>query len=175
MLASTMAAAVQVRGRAWQSAPTAHKPSADARIMLAPNPYLLYIFHHKRLFTSVCARLPPTPTTPLLTPVYQLASLAALDTLASARLRRTLPLSLSFYFSFSLSLSLTSECARLRRACPPSLFSLTPLLCQLASLAALETRASARLRRVSPFSLTTLSLSFSLSLSLSLPLSFLIS
>ena len=163
------------RGKAWQSAPTGHKPSADARIMLAPNPYLLYIFHHKRLFTSVCARLPPTPTTPLLTPVYQLASLAALDTPASARLRRTLPLSLSFYFSFSLSLSLTSECARLRRACPPSLFSLTPLLCQLASLAALETRASARLRRVSPFSLTTLSLSFSLSLSLSLPLSFLIS
>ena len=62
------------------------------------------------------ARLPPShfSLTPLL---GQRAKRAALETRAS-------PLSLSF--CFPLSLSLTSECERLRRACPPPTFHSHP-------------------------------------------------
>ena len=147
------------RGKAWQSAPTGHKPSADARIMLAPNPYLLYIFHHKRLFTSVCARLPPTPTTPLLTPVYQLASLAALDTLASARLRRALPLSLSF-FSFFFSLPYKLVRAPAARLPPLPLFTHTPAMSARFARCLGNPRVGAPAARIALFSYYSLSFFF---------------
>ena len=98
-----------------------------------------------------CGAPTTPPTTPFLTPAYQLASLAALGTLALARLRR----------ASHLSLSLVSAHACGART---HLRALTTLLCNLAYLAALDTLASARLRRA-------LSLSLFLSLSLSLPLS----
>jgi hypothetical protein len=58
--------------------------------------------HPMNVFLQVSGAPAPTPTTSLLTPVYQHASVAALYILASARLRRALPLSLSFFSSFSL-------------------------------------------------------------------------
>ena len=86
-------------------------------------------------------RLPPTPTTPLLTPVYQLASLAALDTLASVRIARfpfpLFPLSFHLLFSF-FSLFRSRNAAY----STPFFFAPTahtPAMTQLAPLAAVNT------------------------------------
>jgi hypothetical protein len=130
MLACTMATAVQVRGRAWQSAPTARKPTADAHIMLASHLYLLYtfiIFVFSQVSARACGAPAPTPTTSLLTPVYQHASVAAAVPCTFLHRRACgAHCPFPFLFLFSLCLSLTSECARLRRACPPPSFHSHP-------------------------------------------------
>jgi len=152
---------VGMRGeRTWESAPTARKHTADARIIIASN---LSLFLSSISLTSLykcvrapAARLPPPTTTPFLTPAYQLASLAALGTPALARLRR----------ASHLSLSLVSAHACGART---HLRALTPLLCQLASHARClgHSRVGAPAARIVPFSF-----SFSLSFPSPFPFSF---